>query len=305
MVGTGGGDDMSRKYKSYSYEEYKRAMELLEKGYGLTETCRILGWPETKKSTLYFWKHGRIPPVAKWKAEPSKELAYVIGVLHGDGNVSKSKNKSWYEYKVQLNTTDPEFTITFSKVMSRLLGVNYHEPCWSEKEKKWLVVYQSKAFYTWYKKTEEKGLEGFKSFIEYNRETVRYYLRGLYDSDGNNSGNKRIRLTNSKKELLEYVQYLLKKYFDIIATGPYLVEKAGSIMMINERRATRKHNCYEISIGKKLYVQKYLEKIGFSIVRKQLGLKKHEKVFVEGIGYVEPFKLVELGLFKLLFSDAQ
>jgi len=44
---------MKRKQRKYTYEEYKRAMELLEKGYGLTETFRILGWPEKKVSLLY------------------------------------------------------------------------------------------------------------------------------------------------------------------------------------------------------------------------------------------------------------
>jgi len=55
-------------------------------------------------------------------------------------------------------------------------------------------------------------------------------------------------------------------------------------------------------MSRKNYAQKYLKEIGFSIIRKQLGLKKDEKVFVEGIGYIEPYELVELGLFKLPFS---
>jgi len=205
---------MSRKYREYSYEEYKKAMELLEKGYGLHETCRLLGWPETKVSTLYFWKHGRIPPLAKWTAKPSIELAYIIGTIHGDGNIciSKlSKNKPWYEYIIQLGVTDKEFAEVFSRSMSRMLGVKYHEPWWDKKEKRWRVDYHSKAFVKWYKKIEKEGLEGFKSYIEYNKETVRYYLKGLFDSDGCNYRNKLIQLYNSKKELLEYVQYLLEK----------------------------------------------------------------------------------------------
>jgi len=44
---------MGRKRREYSYEEYMKAMELLERGYGLTETCRILGWPGKKVSLLY------------------------------------------------------------------------------------------------------------------------------------------------------------------------------------------------------------------------------------------------------------
>jgi len=291
---------MSKKYKSYSYEEYVKAMELLEKGYGLIETCRILGWPERRKATLYYWKHGIIPPLAKWVAKQSKELAYTIGVVHGDGSVSK--NESSYQYIVKLAVIDKEFAITFSRAMSRLLSMKYHKPRWNEKEKRWYIIYRSKAFYTWYKKTKKQGLEGFKQYVEHDIETVRYYLKGLFDSDGNNYRNRQIHLYNSKKKLLKYVQYLLNKYFGIKATGPYLMEEAGSIRMINERRIVGKHDCYNIDINRKLHVQKFLKEIGFTIVRKQLGLKKDEKVFVEGIGYVQPFKLVELGLFKLPFS---
>jgi len=292
---------MSRKRKEYTYEEYKKAMKLLERGYGLTETCRILGWPETKVSTLYYWKHGIIPPVAKWRAEPSKELAYIIGVVQGDGTVCKDERRD--QYIVQLATIDSEFVIIFSKAMTKLLNRKYIEPRWNEREKGWRVAYHSKAFVEWYKESEKQGLEGFKKYIEHDTETVRYYLKGLFDSDGNNYRNKRIKLSNINKKLLKYVQYLLERYFSIIAMRPYLDKKAGTTMVINGVKTTAKHDCYRIQIRRKEHIQKFLEEIGFSIVRKQLGLRKHEKVFVEGIGYVQPFKLVELGLFKLPFND--
>jgi len=134
---------------------------------------------------------------------------------------------------------------------------------------------------------------------------VRYYLRGLYGSDGYNYENKQIHLSNTKKKLLKYVQYLLKKYFDIVATGPYLVQKAGSEMKINGVETAGKYDGYRIQIGRKQHVRRFLEEIGFSIVRRQLGLKKNEKPYVEGIGYVKPYELVKLGLFKLPFSDPQ
>jgi len=76
-------------------------------------------------------------------------------------------------------------------------------------------------------------------------------------------------------------------------------------MIINGVKHTRKHDCYEISISRKENIQKFLREIEFSIIRKQLGLKKNEKPYVEGIGYVEPYRLVELGLFKLPFSSTQ
>ena len=97
-------------------------MDLLEKGYSLTEICRILGWPETKKSILYYWKHGIIPPVAKWKAKPSKESAYVIGAIRGDGSICKDELRG--QYIIQLYTIDKEFAEIFSKVMAKLLNAS-------------------------------------------------------------------------------------------------------------------------------------------------------------------------------------
>jgi len=185
--------------------------------------------------------------------------------------------------------------------MAKLLDMSYREPYWSEKDKTWYVAYDSKAFFEWYKKCEEKGLEGFKPYVEYSRETVRYYLRGLYDSEGNNYRNKQIQLFNSKERLLKYVQYLLKEYFGIIATGPYLKEEAGSTRVIKGVEYHYNQDYYVIQIGRKKYAQKYLKEIGFSIIRKQLGLEKDEKLYVEG-KFVEPYELVKLGLFKLPFS---
>jgi len=293
---------MGRKHKKYTYEEYKKAMELLEKGYSLRETCRLLGWPEKKESLLYFWKHGKHkPPLAKWKAEPCIELAYVIGTVHGDGCVTK--DESWHGYEIKLEVIDKEFAEIFSKVMSRLLNRKYHEPQWNERKKMWYVKYKSKAFVEWYKKCEEKGLQGFKPFIEYSKNTTRYYLRGLNDSDGSNYRNRQIQLSNSNIELLKYVQYLLKEYFDIVSAGPYLDREAVTTMVINGVETTAIHRYYKIQIHRKPHIQKFLREVGFSIIRRQLGLKKDEKLFVEGIGYVQPFKLVELGLFKLPFNQ--
>ena len=101
------------------------------------------------------------------------------------------------------------------------------------------------------------------------------------------------------------MRYLLKKYFNIKATGPYLLHKSGDIAIINGVEYHYNQNYYKIQIGRKEHIQKYLEEIGFTIIRKQLGLKKHEKVFMEGIGYAEPYELVKIGLFKLPFSDNQ
>jgi len=294
---------MGRKRREYSYDDWKKAMELHNKyKLGPTKISRILGIDE---STINNWLYyGVVPLTAKWVAKPNNELAYVIGTAQGDACVSKSKDNSWYKYVIILYAIDKEFAITFSRAMSRLLNKKYIEPRWDEKRKKWRVEYYSKAFYEWYKKCEEQGLQGFKPYIEYNKETVKHYLRGLYDSEGFNKRNKQIRLYNIKKQLLEYIQCLLEKYFDIKATGPYLMYKAGTQTVINGIKTRYNHDYYEIDISRKEHVRRFLKEIGFSIIRKQLGLKKDEKVFVEG-KYVEPYELVKLGLFRLPFSNNQ
>ena len=48
------------RYEVYSYDEYLRALELLDQGFWPTEVCMILGWPVTRKSLLHDWKNESI-----------------------------------------------------------------------------------------------------------------------------------------------------------------------------------------------------------------------------------------------------
>ena len=266
-----GHEVIKMKYRSYSYDEYLRAMEMIKK-LGVIETSKRLGihW-----RTLYDWKNGEhIPPAAKWIPEPSSELAYIIGVLLGDGSVSIDE---YYHYRIQLGVKDLEFTEAFSRAMAKTLNKKYSIPKWSKSSNKWIVTYHSKAFYVWFKQQTMKAL---RQYIEYNKETATSFLKGLYDSEGNHNISKkgyiRIRLSNNNIELLRYAQYLLKRYLNIIATGPYLNAEAGEENKIENRKIKRKSNNYQISINRKQYTRKFLSEIGFSIEEKQLGLPRRE-----------------------------
>lgn len=246
-----------------------RALELL-KDHGPTEVCRILGLPMTRKSTLSGWKNGKHkPPTVRWHPEPNNELAYVLGVLSGDGCVV---NEHGYHYDIELKVKDHEFAEVLSKNMAKLLNKKYKEP-------RWRIYYRSKAFYTWYKAQE---LETLKPYIEHDEETVASFLCGLYDSDGGyykytySYGEfEKICLFNNDTDLLRYVQYLLEKYFDIIATGPYRRRFAGKISIKrNGEEIKTNHDNYYIAISRKQHVARFLEEIGFSIREKQLGLPR-------------------------------
>ncbi len=263
-------------YKSYSYEEYLRAMELLDMGFGLTETCRILGWPETKKTTLWWWKHGRKPPLAKWHPEPSKEFAYALGVIIGDGYIIKEHG---YHYDIEILVKDYEFAEASSEALAKMLGKNVKKPYWSKSNNMWGIRYSSKAFYIWFK---QQKLESLKTLIEYDKDTVANFLRGLYDSDGghykyvySHGIRENICLYNDDSGLLHYTQYLLKDYFNIVATGPYINRRSGEVSTKSDgEKIKTNNNNYKIVIYRRQHIQIFLDNIGFSITEKQLGLKR-------------------------------
>jgi len=257
-------------YRSYSYEDYIRAMELLNRRFGITKVSRKLNIP---KSTLHYWRRGIYrPPSVRWMPKPSKELAYVIGVMLGDGYIVREHH---YDYDIELKVKDYEFAEAFSRNIAKVLNKRFRKPHWSESHNRWRIYYSSKAFYTWYRRQD---LDTLKQYIEYDGDTVKYFLRGIYDSEGTNYRCRIISLANSDLELLQYVQYLLKKYFNIRATGPYLNKKARSIhIKKNGERIRTSHNTYCIEISRKRDVQAFLSKIGFSIKEKQLGLPRRRR----------------------------
>ncbi len=266
---------INMRYRSYSYKDYLRAMKMIKK-LGVAETSRRL---KISGRTLYHWKNGEHkPPGAKWHPEPSIELTYVIGVLFGDGYLYIDKVKRGNSYRIGVGVEDYEFAETFSKNMARLLNKKVVKPYWNKSNNAWEVTYYSKAFHVWYK---EQNLDTLKPYIEYSRETVANFLRGLYDSDGNHYIYKerynQIHLYNNNLKLLKYVRHLLEKYFNIHTTGPYLhIEAGAESKMGNGQTAKTNHNNYQISIYRKQHVQRFLNMIGFSIGEKQLGLPRRK-----------------------------
>jgi len=263
-----GGDKMKREY---SYEEYMNTIKLLNRGLRITTVSRELGIP---KSTLHYWRYGIYrPPSARWTPEPSKELAYVLGVLYGDGYIVREHG---YHYDVELLVKDYGFAEVFSRNIAKVLNKRFRKPKrWGRSHNLWRVYYRSKAFYQWFR---EQNLNTLKQYIEYDRGAVKHFLRGLYDSEGYNYRCRKIFLYNNDLKLLNYIQQLLKKYFGIRAIGPYLVVKAGSIIIRRDgERIKANHNNYYIAISRKRDVQVFLSQVGFSIREKQLGLPRRRR----------------------------
>ncbi|PCN50559.1 hypothetical protein B6U99_03750 [Candidatus Geothermarchaeota archaeon ex4572_27] len=248
-------------------------MRLMQSGLSPYRVEKILGIPA---ATLRGWlRRGRKPPATHWEPRPSPETAYVLGVLLGDGCVIHKRNGTCF---IRLVAVDYEFVYEFSRNLAATLGKPTKKPYKIRRKESqrdlWAVSYGSKAFYSWYKPLHDAVVRGnvdaLKQYVEveHNKEIVRKFLRGLFDSDGSHycrplSPGKLsyIRFYNTNKVLVLYVQYLLQRYFSICSR------------IYEDRYGKRQGHkvCYVLTIYPQPYVKRFLAEIGFTIVRKQRG----------------------------------
>ena len=255
-----------KRHRNYTPEQYETALRLLQT-LSLRRVSKILGIP---RATLYKWRRGSKPPLTQWRPEPGKELAYVLGALLGDGAIIEKTTKRGKSYWIKLNVVDYEFAYEFSRALAIVLNKPMYQPRWIKSIKQWRVIYSSKAFCHWYKSLlrllSQGDLSKLRQYVEHDKETVKAFLRGIFDADGGHIRlpiNRRyIHLDNTNLALLRYIQYLLLNYYSI----PMYIVHHG-------KTRSGKHY-YSLVTGQRFYVQKFLNEIGFTILRKQLGLPK-------------------------------
>ncbi len=107
----------------------------------------------------------------KPRFERKKDLAYILGVLDGDGYTDR-------KWSVGLETVTREFAEKFTKTLRRV-GLNANMR-FNKKKKKWIVWASSKLLVQWY-----LSLDNIKKLSWLIKNKVAWeYLKGLYDSDG-------------------------------------------------------------------------------------------------------------------------
>ena len=158
----------------------------------------------------------QLPPVESPLAKvghlnlkPSPPLAYVVGVILGDGNVSKIKKKQGYDYRVRLETISRTFAESFALALSKL---GLHPIFYVEKRRTakgnqiYCVDSYSKTFYEWFTSLGDKGIREIAYAYPLD------FLRGFYESEG--SFIKRLKTYRSikKGKKYEYRYYRTEVY---------------------------------------------------------------------------------------------
>jgi len=254
-------------------------LDLYFKGYTDKEIAEKCG---VKKVTV--WKRRKIfnlPPNKKKRfiPIPSPELAYILGVLDGDGWVRIKKK----HHIIALSSIDLEFVRKFNESLTKLLNKNkpYSIQIVKPKGKNRKIQHKvegiCKDFLEWYYS---------KSCIKEKHHCIKKYpydyLKGLYDSEGSividiSHGNApylycRIFLFNTNLELLKYIKRLLEK----LGFHPRLnkVKSKSKISRFPDYSTIRKKDEYYIALNRKEDIYRFHDKIGFTIDRKQKKLEK-------------------------------
>lgn len=171
------------------------------------------------------------------------------GVLFGDGTIAYTAKKT---YEISLQAKDFEFVSRFARCLAAVLNKPLKRPKKLKKESfLWYVRYFSKSFYCWYKLLRD-DVRRAQPYVERDKETVREFLRGIYDSEGCLDSQGRVRLYNANIALLRYAQDLLRSHF-------YIPSRIQQI----------RNTLYALEILlRKTAVEKFLCEIGFTIPRK-------------------------------------
>jgi len=237
---------------------YTKIIEVVEKEYGV----KLL------KSHISEWLRGLRNPRNSVKLlpgdlKPSEELAYIIGVIAGDGTIYMKDGKCI----LYLMCKDSELAMEFA----RCLKVLRCKPRVMIRGGFYIVRAYSKALCELLKKPLD--LEKLRPYMEYGEKTIAKFLRAFFDSEGSvDVKGKAIYISNTNLDLLNYVKKLLLM-LRIDVEGPHLYARMGTTIYKPNKIYYRKKDAYRVYVRASSR-QTFTELVGFTIKRKMERLRK-------------------------------
>jgi hypothetical protein len=248
--------------KNYIWEEKKDkiiemrrngfSMETLKKRFNLNGNNFSL---EDKLKDIKQEKNARSFYKVPVDLTPSEDLFYILGVLHGDGSVYKTKYKgNWNFHRYSLSVNDKDFAEAFNRSCWNIgLRPNFHK----HKSKnckqgfQWRVEGDSKIFVDWF-----NGLN-YDYFNDMEEPFKISFLRGIFDSEG--SVNKyNVNITSTEYELMLLISKLMENIgFD------------NEIKTIDTVLRGKEYRMYRIYLNNKNGAKDFIETINPSISRKR------------------------------------
>jgi len=233
--------------------ESRRRMSLSRMGRQIT--------PEWRRRLSESMKGKPSPKAGKFEyTGMTPELAYVLGVLKGDGSATISYDRSGkrYRYYVQLQANDKEFTVRFAESLRRILRddipIRYHKYPY-HKTGRWTVIKGNKGFSIWYNSLTLNQISDMLT----TKELAAEYIRGFFDSEGSVLVRRGkpvdLSISNTSIDKLKMTKALLDKFF-LIRSRTY----AGN--------TSQGRPVYQLRIGRWDDVLKFVQEVGITIERK-------------------------------------
>lgn len=261
-------------YQKHTYKEYNLVLQLRNKGLKYRE---ISDNTSISLGTVENWCTGRRKPfigtISKifTRTKMTKEFAYVLGVLCGDGWIKY--DDKWKCYSIGLLVTDKDFISEFGRCLSKTVREKIKIKYVGSRETNFGI---SKPFYRIY--YCNKGfLEYLCSIGDYKSTTWEIdtskilgfegdFLRGFYDSDGcirtKRNGTVISAWTASKNGC-----NILNK----------LLNNIGIRRVNNYTRKNPIRDLYTLEINRKIDCERFRDFIGATIKRKRDKLPKYIK----------------------------
>lgn len=139
----------------------------------------------------------------------SEDLAYILGIIIGDGCVCVNKNNNCY--KILLNTTSKEFVDSYTNTMGRLgfhvrikyLDMKIKSEKWNNQ---WIACTDNRGFAEWYRGIDIVWINGFLR----NKKQKIEFVRGFYESEGScykvkTRGYYELVITNTNKNYAQLI----------------------------------------------------------------------------------------------------
>lgn len=257
------------KLKTRTLEEYALVMTLRNKTKkGQITLSKLTG---ISKHTIHDWIYLGVKPKrlrkTKFLPEGAKrltpELAYVLGVLKGDGCLCKNKRHSLrgecFDYVLTLGVTDEDFAEYYKEQLekwSRFIAYAHIRPPRGKGTKPVFTIrLRSKDIYEF--------LNGFDiNKLKLSSSTIKaMFLRGLYDSEGHVS-----KFRENKNGLIHIGMADFKTVVLAKELLSLLNIHSGKLL---ERTLNTGTRFYYFHIGSLEGLRKFRDNVGFSIRRKQ------------------------------------
>ena len=271
--------------KVYTMEDYNKVLELKKKGLSQNKISEITGvnptsiwyWANTNVKPYYVSMKNRQRKLPEKSKKLSKELAYIYGVLIGDGHIDKKGGR------IGINVSDKDFALNFSNVLKKWTGLNptmnvrkvngYKHKSkydnWIETKKDQYVVrlgsVQIVEFLANKIDTRTYSWNVPNRILKSNRkEIIVSFLKGIFDSEG--------CMVYDKKWNKKRID--LRMYGRSVLTLKSLLGRIGINSCIKQYGRDKSTGMFLLRIISRKDLNLYNKYIGFIIKRKRIKLEE-------------------------------